>query len=334
MEHGLSTKLAHRMRDEYSKAAQILVTSHSPAFFTLSGDNVLIRRITRDAKNDATIPQLEEVETKNLTSELEEELGLMEFQKEFQKKYETAVAMTEAERASLEKLKVEISSHTSPILLVEGKWDAVILHEAWEKLFPTIQIPFRVFSCDTTNEDSGEGSAGCGALKLGLESVRADEPLTVGIFDRDNEGFKKGFSCMSRNFKPAPFDQNVKLQKTGTAAAMLLPVPLGRENYAKAFNLTLEFYFDDESLMKQIDGKGLVLKPRKIHQHIEGLFFEMDQTVSQEPHHRQIDKASKKHFSEKVIPALPAAAFEGFRPLFELVQKTFQELQSIKSPSA
>jgi hypothetical protein len=310
------------------------VTSHSPAFFTLSGDNVLIRRITRDAKNDATIPQLAELETKNLTSELEEELGLLEFQKEFQKKYETAVAMTEAERVGLEKLKIEISSKTSPILLVEGKWDVKVLQEAWVKLFPTDQIPFRLFSCDTTDEDSGEGSAGCGALKLGLESVRADEPLTVGIFDRDNEGFKKGFNCLSKNFKPSSFSQDVKVQKTGTAAAMLLPVPLGRESYAKAFNLPLEFYFNDESLMQQIDGKGLVLKPRKIHQHIEGLFLDMDQTVSHEPYHRQIEKASKKHFSEKVVPALPATAFEKFRPLFALVQKTFQELQSIKSPSA
>jgi predicted ATPase len=334
LEHGLSTKLAHRMRDEYIKSAQILVTSHSPAFFTLSGDNALIRRITRDAKNGATIPQIEEAETKNLTSELEEELGLMEFQKDFQKKYETAVAKTEAERTGLEKLKVEIRSQTSPIFLVEGKWDAKILHEAWKKLFTNISMPFRLFSCDTTNEDSGEGSAGCGTLRLGLESVRADEPLTVGIFDRDKEGCDKGFKCLNKNFKVASFSSDVKLQKTGTAAAILLPAPLGREDYAKVLNLPLEFYFDDTSLAKQMDGKGLVLKSRKINQHIEGLLSGFDQTESHEPHHRQIEKNSKKHFAERVVPALPVEAFETFRPLFELIKKVFQELEVIKTPSA
>ena len=55
LEHAMSTKLALRMRDEYSKSAQILATSHSPAFFTLSGPRVSVFRIYRDAKNNGTV---------------------------------------------------------------------------------------------------------------------------------------------------------------------------------------------------------------------------------------------------------------------------------------
>ena len=303
LEHGLSTKLAHRMRDEYGKAAQILVTSHSPAFFTLSGDNVSIRRIARDPKNNSTIPQAEGTEARNLTSELEEELGLMEFQKEFQMKYETAVAKTEAEKAGLEKIRTEIKSQTNTIFLVEGKWDVKIFQEAWKKIFPDIAMSFRLFSCDTTDENSGEGSAGCGSLRLGLESVRPDEPSTVGIFDRDREGFEKGFKGLNKNFKTSSFSNDIKLQKAGTAAAILLPVPTGRESYANSANLPLEFYFSDEFLEKEINGKRLVLKPRKIRQIVDSLALPLEEIESSEPHHRQIDPNSKKHFAEHIVPS-------------------------------
>jgi len=331
LEHGLATKLAHRMRDEYSKAAQILITSHSPAFFTLSGNQVSIRRVTRDAKNNTAIPQGEGIEARGLTSELEDELGLFAFQKEFQTKYEAAVAKTEAEKVGLEKLKAEIKSQNNPIILTEGKWDMKILHEAWKKLFPDASMSFRILSCDTTVESSGEATGGCGTLKPGLESVRFDEPITVGIFDRDRDGYGKGFNVLNKNFKPAAWSGDVKLQKFGAAAAILLPVPTGRDQYAHAMNLPLEFYFGDNFLETEVDGKRLLLKARKIRQHLEGLSLPLGDIESSEPHHRQIEQDSKKHFAEKVIPTLPAQAFEAFRPLFELVQKVILEPEGVRT---
>jgi len=330
LEHGLATKLALRMRDEYCRAAQILITSHSPAFFTLSGNQVSIRRVTRDAKNNTVIPLGEGSETRGLTSELEDELGLLAFQKEFQTKYEAAVAKTEAEKIGLEKLKVEINSQNNPIVLTEGKWDVKILLEAWKKLFADAPIPFRLLACDTSVEESGEATGGFSSLRTGLESVRLDEPVTVGIFDRDKDGYDKGYNGLNKNFKLATFSGDAKLQKFGAAAAILLPVPTGKEQYAHAMNLPLEFYFDEPSLATVVAGKRLLLKPRKIRQHIDGLSLALGEVESNEPHHRQIDSSSKKHFAEQVVPALPVQSFEAFKSLFELIQKVIQKLEGIR----
>jgi hypothetical protein len=194
LEHALCTKLAHCMRDEYSKSAQILLTSHSPAFFTLNGPRVSICRITRDQKNNGTVLSEGVSGSTRLTSELEQELGLLEFQKEFQAKYDARIKTIDTDQKALEQLKRDISSKTSPIVLTEGKWDVKIMECAWAKLYPNIVCPFRLIPCATTDEDLGVGTGGLETLRAALDSARIDQPPTIGIFDRDKDGVEKGFN--------------------------------------------------------------------------------------------------------------------------------------------
>ena len=178
--------------------------------------------------------------------------------------------------------------------------------------------------------EKGEDDSAIATAVHGLESVRADEPLTVGIFDRDREGFEKGFKGLNNNFKLSSFSNDVKIQKYGTSAAILLLVPTGREQYAQSANLPLEFYFNDEYLETEVNGKRLVLKQRKIRRFIDSLALPLDEVASSEPHLRQIEPSSKKHFAEHIVPTLPPKAFDAFRPLFELVQQAFEAIRAIK----
>jgi hypothetical protein len=74
-----------------------------------------------------------------------------------------------------------------------------------------------------------QGSGGVSVLRACLETVRPDEPITVGLFDHDAEGYKKGFQALNANFAVSARDCEVSLQRAGTAGALLLPVVAGRE---------------------------------------------------------------------------------------------------------
>ena len=91
-----------------------------------------------------------------------------------------------------------------------------------------------------------------------------------------------------------------------------------------------EFYFADENLEKTINGKRLLLRPRKIRQHIDALSLPLPEIESHEPHHRQIVPDSKKHFAEEVVPSFPPSAFGAFDPLFKAIQKAFEELEKAR----
>jgi hypothetical protein len=329
LEHALCTRLAHRMRDEYSKSAQILITSHSPAFFTLSGPRVFVCRISRDSKNNGTVTSDVVSGSSRLTTDLEQELGLLDFQKDFQARYDARITIIEAEKVALDRLTSDISSKTSPIVLTEGKWDVKILEHAWKALNPATPRPFRIASCATNDEDSGEGTGGFETLRAALDSARIDQPPTIGIFDRDKDGFEKGFNKLSKNFK-ASDSSALKIQKAGTAAAILLPVPEGREDYAEVLNLPMELLFSDTHISKEVTGKRLLLRPRKIHQHVDNLVLPLDVTETTQPHYQQVVKASKRAFVEIVVPTLPIEAFEPFRALFDLVTYALVQLQKAR----
>jgi hypothetical protein len=167
-------------------------------------------------------------------------------------------------------------------------------------------------------------------LRAALESARLDQPPAVGIFDNDKDGYEKGFNRLSKNFKAAQ-SMNLKIQKAGAAAAILLPTPASREQYEKVRNLPIEFLFSDACIAKTVDGKRLLTKPRRIHQHIDNLVLDFGATETTETHHRQIVTESKKAFAEVVVPTFTAEAFEPFNKLFALIQTAITSLEASRT---
>jgi hypothetical protein len=61
-----------------------------------------------------------------------------------------------------------------------------------------------------------------------------------------------------------------------------------------------------------------------------GLGLKLEREIASEPHHRRIRRGSKKDFAEKVVPTLPSEAFANFAQLFELIERTIAELDSLR----
>jgi hypothetical protein len=333
LEHGLATKLAREIQESYSKHAQIILTSHSPAFFSLKDDNVTVLRVHPSDVGDSNVIQIrrgKQVEETALT-QLETELGLMEFQARVQKEYEERVLALEAQKAEVDALKKSIDEDQGPQLLTEGKWDSVILQTAWKKLNPGKRSPFKIRSCDPMDSDPAHTSGGVSTLKALLETWHPNDPVVVGLFDRDSEGRKKGFDAMNGTFEKYSKDEDIKCQKLGSAAAMLLPVTAGREGHAKADNLVMEYYFADGHLLTKVEGRGIELECAQIERVVRTSNFRLTPEQSDDPCHKRVVDSSKKWFAEKVVPSLPAEAFSPFAALFEKVDVAIKHLDSVRA---
>lgn len=330
LEHRLATQLAQEMTQRYSRGAQLFITSHSPAFFAIRQPNAPVWRVylgEDGSKAERVHPQTG-VRPTVLYGILEEELGLMEFQEEQQREFNERMHQVEEERKRVEEMRLELEREAAPALWTEGKWDAQILTVAWSKLFAQETCPFHIRCCDPTDGGTEGGAGGVQTLRRALESLTRESPPAVGLFDRDREG-RKTFDGLNGNFEQADDDKDAKLQTTGTAGAILLPVVTGREKYAEVSNLVLELYFEDQYLEQRIAGQGLVLRPSQFQQSIPALDYHKEEPTT-EPHFRRICGESKKPFAELVVPQLPPEAFANFRPLFDKVQSLIDTLTQMR----
>jgi predicted ATPase len=331
LEHALATRLAREIVDVYSRGAQVFLTSHSPAFFGLRDHNVTGCRVFLEDGNTA-VEKIPPNGSPPFTI-LEKEIGLMEFQEQCQREYEAKLYDLEVQKRKLKETSEKIRQERSPALLSEGKWDALILVEAWKKLHGGKRCTFRILSCDPMVGNQTGGAGGAQTLKSCLETVRPDEPIIIGLFDRDHEGYKKGFEGLNKNFKPMERNANIKIQRNGTAAAIILPPIPGREKYADVLNLELEFYFEDQYLRKKIQGKGLIFEKAEVEEKLVGTGHSLGRKKKNEPQFRQIQDASKKVFAEQVVPTLPAKAFTNFNFLFKIIKEIIAELKKMRRGS-
>lgn len=310
MEHSLATQLADQMERVYSKNAQIIVTSHSPAFIDLKEEGSGLYRVDRNRESGTTNEKLNEVDIDKF-----EELGVLALQKKFQAEFEVRIG--EAQRATaLLKEKVEASER--PVLLVEGKTDVIILKHAWERIYED-DCSFLIESCSTTDDDA---TAGCGVLRKALESGRPNMQLTIGLFDYDDEG-KKSFESLDKNFFVSANSQNVKLHRNGVFAGMLFPEIPNKDDYRSSNNLCIEFLFPEESLLEKHGGRGLVFKQQTRVVRVGKLEESTEDTT--EPHFRSIVDG-KVWFANEVVPRLDDDAFENFEAVFEIVMEVLDSL--------
>lgn len=209
-----------------------------------------------------------------------------------------------------------------PVLYVEGKTDRLILEAAYEKLHPGQTRPFQIKECDVVG---GEGGGAGGAQVLGhlISSIGPDSPYAaLALFDNDKEGvdvYKKlpAYFVERESSKYSPG----KISRSGRAAALLLPVPAGREEYERLLNLPIEFLFSDDVLSRRSStGRGLELKfpdlEIRVRRHGNPVVETRRSTL---PETREIS-GGKLAFANEVVPALPKESFSAFERLFWIVQ--------------
>ena len=313
LEHGLATKLADDVVEQYSQTSQIILSSHSPAFITLTGENTSVfRTFTGDDKQTATSP------ISSTGDILSEDLGLAELQRQYQ-----AAVKKELEviRLAKETLADKLTDATSPVLLVEGKTDVLILSEAWKRLYDK-PMPFRIISANTASDSDPDSKAGSGVLRKAIESCRKDSPKTIGLFDQDEQGLSE--FKLDKNFKQSEDDQDIKISTNQHVACILLPAPAGKKAYQDAGNLCIEFLFPENCITQLKEGKGLELSQKEIIARIGSRIVSRKQT--KEMHERKIDNG-KTFFASKIVPSFSDTDFGNFKPLFEKAINTFEALQ-------
>ena len=311
LEYALANKMAFDFKNTYASYAQIFLTSHSPAFFSLNGSRVNIYRVfNKDFRTSCTILG----DAKEIP-ELSEELGVSQLQQELHETYLKKLERMNLISQEVIKLKEIITESQKPLVLTEGKTDVAILKTAWQKLFPEKLIPFNIQSCDLyPPEEKGTSGAGCGILAKTLQCIRFDNPhLIIGLFDRDTEGIKA--YKLDNNFLSYNRSTFIKKHRNGKAYAILLPTPDGMENFEEVENLPIEFYFSEGDLNKEVEGKKLKLVFNSLELKYNGKTIRTEQR--KELRFAQIDRQTKVDFAENVVPTLSAEAFERFQLLFE-----------------
>jgi AAA15 family ATPase/GTPase len=311
MEHALCSRLADDMECIYSKNAQILITSHSPAFLDLKEQSSRLFKVSCDDIDGTYVEILESASLENFS-----ELGLLALQRKFQKEYEDQIETSNAAKNVLERM---VDDSNKPVLLVEGKTDQMILEEAERRLYDDALAGIHIKSCSTTDDD---GSAGCGILKKALESVRPDMQVTIGLFDHDREGLE-AFEKLDKNFCHHDKIPDVKSHRNGRAFAMIIPSFDGVSEYAAYRNLSIEFLFPDSALTRKHGGNGLEFTQKRRIVAVDGVKSMEEDTT--EPWHRRIVNG-KVVFAEKIVPRLADKDFEGFGPLFDVVDQILSSM--------
>jgi predicted ATP-dependent endonuclease of OLD family len=326
MEYALSTKMARDFQISYSKNAQIFITSHSSAFlFDYSGKFSLYRvfkesNITKASKlfikednlqlEDDTVPDYK----------LREEIGLTQLQKMFHKQYEEKLKDFDKKVSQVQLLEQQVAKANKPIVFTEGKTDVSILNTAWSKLYE-IECPFELLPVETTDEDGGDG--GYSALNRKLESVRSNEKLQIGIYDNDEAGNQKGFQKLNKNFSFLNGNKYVKIHKNKRAIAIVLPSNDSLADFERYKNLPIEFYFSQNDISKEINGKKLIIEPLQRQIIFNG---EVIDTLTREDLYlSKINSDSKKFFAETIVQTFEKESFENFKTLFKLITECIDE---------
>lgn len=319
LEYNLAVELAEAFYGSYSKKSIVFLTTHSPAFISLHNrEGVQLYRCfnNRNGKTVGTIiiKDKDLNKTKEKYPKLEEELGYFKIQQEIYAQYHKLIMENEATNALISDLQKELETARKPVVLTEGKTDALILKEAWKKLYDR-DCPYEIKSCSITDE-SQVSSAGCDILAKYLESYRFDsDHIVVGMFDRDKAGINA--YKLDKNYIESSTKQ-WKISKNNKAYAFMIPVPVGKEKFADNENLCIEFLFERSDLEKKVEGVGLGLIPPVVYQTCRGKQIGCYKTDDFSLF--EINKDTKTYFAEKIVPTFHKEAFVHFKTVFELIE--------------
>ena len=245
-------ELNDTLEKEYSKKAQILVTSHSPAFVGSIAEESkkIIYLLDRNGEGRVSV---EKIDRNLLLDEqkikLSKKLGYIGLQKELANCLQNQIEETKKAKKEYETLIESIETTTkSFVLCVEGESDKIILENAWKKLNPDIPIPFYIHICYADSQ-----------IKSLLERIdisNSNSKTFIGLWDFDSA--YNQWKGLSNNWLHKQTDESEGLlnKKQGESIyAMLLPVPSGRNMYASNVlgdksALSIELLFSDRRIRK------------------------------------------------------------------------------------
>lgn len=208
------------------------------------------------------------------------------------------------------------------VIYTEGPTDPLILKIAWKKLYED-DVSFIIAPV----EIKPGIATGAKALADELNTHRKQHGIVIGIFDRDTEGIA-AYKSLHSEFEEK---DGYRISIDRNSAAVMLPIPVGKEKLAQLEKLWIENYFSETAQnVKTIDGKGLIFeyKPVVVTKRIENKIFEETKTVE-----RTLETAvirdGKRVFAEQIVPTLPVDEFKCFELVFEKINAIAELLQEL-----
>lgn len=327
-ENSLEFNLAIEMADDfyniYSKKSIIFLTTHSPAFIDL-GYRERCNGYRCYKENESThVVSFKEADKLPL---LADELGYAKILRKQYEDYQNLRRINKEQEETIDKLKTELMISQKPILLTEGKTDAIILSTAWGKLYD-YECPFDIQSCNLlSDEEKGNTIAGASILSKILCSVRYDSSrIVIGLFDNDKAG--QNAYELDGNYKVSE-NKQYKKHKNEKGYALLIPADGDLKEIADIKNLSIEYLFPRESLGKEIDGKKLRFVKDDVCCLYNGIKIKRNIHISDEDlwYYSKINDSSKTEFAKIIVPTFEENEFKNFRHLFEIVLEILENVK-------
>jgi energy-coupling factor transporter ATP-binding protein EcfA2 len=317
-ENSLELSRAFEMADDFkstfSKQNQIFLSTHSPAFYDISGPRSAKWYVENRAEGGRVSSQVQIITN---TSVIDKTMGLLSVITPRMKKVYNEF---EELKGAVESMQLRVDNAECPVVYVEGPTDVTILNSAKQKLgFANLNLRF----------ESANGAADITQfLKVSVRVKRDDRPL-IGIYDADARG-RKEFDTFRAYHKLAETDfRTLERNRHIYVGSLTIPDHLGAAEAAfKSVNMSLplpiEFMFEAAILAEAVEEGILELVSRRariandelplevaidevLQDRIDQSFLYLSKAVSDD---------SKTDFASWVLEK-PPSAFEPFRSLFE-----------------
>lgn len=330
LEMGKAFDLADQFQSDFAQKNQIFLSTHSPAFYSLSQDNVrkwLIRSCDgHEFEGKATIATpLESV------ADFDKSVGVAALISERAKDLHEQI---EQLQSSAQELKGRLQNAEMPQVIVEGPTDVVILNRVYELLYPG-QLPMCEFI-------SAANANKVVSFILGVADLGRDYPFPIiGLLDDDNEG-KSQFNPNKQNsyrplagtrlrivdrgrgiylgFLPRPTSvQDVEARLRDNGVGLELPVTI-ETLVSKEFIVAA---IEDEKIAFQDEltkAKNANLEvPINLSEELGKYLEANDRYLVQ-----KVDEKLKMQFSNHFQINARSEDCEAFRPIFEWLDTTIQ----------
>lgn len=310
LEMSKAYEMAEDFRDRFSVENQIFVTTHSPSFYDIRGDNSARWLIEGVKSGDLIQPTIQAISSSDAP---DKSLGLVSVIapriRELREEYD-------AIQVSLKEMAIRAAAAEAPVVFVEGPTDVRILNRAKEVLG---------FADDNYRFESANGASEITAfLKLSTRVKPDDRPL-CGVYDADATGRIEFDKCKGVH-KVDETDIRI-LDKSKRIYAAILSLPEHLNDAAEFFAakgvgipLAIEFMFD-RALLDEAQAAGVLelnSRTTKLASHELPLEVKIDELAGIPDHFKYLFKAvskeTKNPFAEWIV-AKDAPSFEPFRQL-------------------
>lgn len=320
MELSQAFEMANHFSTELSQDNQIFVTTHSPAFYDLDGNNVGTFKVKSDASH--RLHNVTTIEPFADRSDADQFMGLAGLiAKRTRKIYE----QLDQVKSEADRLSTELSSVTRPRLVLEGPTDVEHFRLAYRKLYDE-ECPWAV--CAGSNADSVV------QFCLNATKVAASDFPTIGILDYDGAG-RNSLKRIKRVRHDHEFQNLLMLdQEKGIYAGTLLLPEHGRVILQRMgednTHIFIEYVYDNYVLQEAVEAGSLAVKDKIVQTRNAGYNLSMNVSAELrkslnnglEIYSKEIDESTKGTFLAW-LENRPTNDFENFRPLFEMINNVF-----------